>query len=153
MSSVQSNIHTAGNGTRIWVLWDGDCGFCRHSIDWLKARDKNNALYAVAYQLAPTPPMTPEIYAACAKAVHIILPDGTVMRAGRAALFALKMIGWGAVAVPLSLPPFIWAVELGYKIVAANRGFFSRVLFPKAGSDAVCALPPRPAAQTQTDTK
>ncbi len=71
--------------------------------------------------------MTPALYAACARAVHVVTADGTtVLRAGRAALFILEQIGWGWKARLLMRPPFIWAVELGYRIVAANRPFFAR---------------------------
>jgi predicted DCC family thiol-disulfide oxidoreductase YuxK len=73
--------------------------------------------------------MTPALYAACARAVHVVTADGSVLRAGRACLFVLEQLGWGWKARLLTLPPFLWAVELGYRIVAANRPFFSRFLF------------------------
>ena len=91
----------------------------------------------VAYQDAPSPPMTPALYAACERAIHVLQPDGTLLRAGRASLFILSRIGWGRVARLLILPPFIWAVELGYWIVAHNRSFFARILFRNEDETAV----------------
>jgi predicted DCC family thiol-disulfide oxidoreductase YuxK len=73
--------------------------------------------------------MTPALRAACERAAHILKADGTVLRAGRAFLFILEELGWGWIARLLAQPPFIWAVELGYRIVADHRGFFSRFLF------------------------
>lgn len=73
--------------------------------------------------------MTPALHAACERALHVVRADGTVLRAGRACLFILEGLGWGWVARCLALPPFVWAVELGYRMVAANRSFFSRFLF------------------------
>ncbi len=73
--------------------------------------------------------MTPELYAACARAVHVVTADGGVLRGGRACLFVLEQLGWGWKARLLTLPPFFWAVELGYRLVAANRTFFSHFLF------------------------
>jgi predicted DCC family thiol-disulfide oxidoreductase YuxK len=73
--------------------------------------------------------MTPALYAACARAIHVVKSDGTVMCAGRAALFILEELGWGGTARILALPPFLWLVELGYALVASNRKFFSRFLF------------------------
>jgi predicted DCC family thiol-disulfide oxidoreductase YuxK len=73
--------------------------------------------------------MTPALYAACARAIHVVKADGTVLRAGRAALFILEELGWGWQARLLALPPFLWLVELGYALVASNRTFFSRFLF------------------------
>ena len=73
--------------------------------------------------------MTPALHAACEKAVHVVKADGTILRAGRAALFVLEHIGWRRLARLLVLPPFIWAVEIGYYIVANNRPLFARFLF------------------------
>lgn len=114
---------------RYWVLWDGECGFCRRSIDWLMARDRSEQLRAVPYQQAPSPPMTPELADACARAVHLVAPDGRVYRAGRAVLKALEIAGYRFWAGLLRLPPLIWFVELGYWIVARNRRWASKVMF------------------------
>ena len=57
-----------------------------------------------------------------------------MLRAGRAVLYILTALGYGWIARPLGLPPLIWAVELGYAIVARNRPFFARFLFRKPRS-------------------
>lgn len=75
--------------------------------------------------------MTPELYAACERAVHVLTADGRVLRAGRASLFVLDGIGYGWLARPLGLPPLVWLVELCYWIVARNRPFFARFLFTR----------------------
>ena len=69
--------------------------------------------------------MTPQLKRACRRAVHVVTPDGRVLRAGRAALYLLGNSGWpGPLIQLLSLPPLVWAVEIGYRIVANNRPFF-----------------------------
>jgi predicted DCC family thiol-disulfide oxidoreductase YuxK len=73
--------------------------------------------------------MTPALYAACARALHVVKADGTVLRAGRAFLFILDELGWRWRARLLALPPFVWFVELGYALVANYRAFFSRLMF------------------------
>jgi hypothetical protein len=75
--------------------------------------------------------MTPALFAACDKAVHVVCADGSVLRAGRASLFVIGGLGWRRTSRVLSLAPFIWFVELGYAIVAANRAFFTRFMFKK----------------------
>jgi hypothetical protein len=75
--------------------------------------------------------MTPVLYAACKDAIHVVEANGTARRAGRACLFILDGLGWHRVARFLALPPFIWLVELSYRIVAANRPFSSRFLIRK----------------------
>jgi hypothetical protein len=72
--------------------------------------------------------MTPRLRRACARAVHVVTPDGTVLRAGRAALYLIGASGWPRTAQVLSRPPLIWLVEIGYRIVANNRPLFGRFL-------------------------
>ena len=111
------------------LLWDGDCGFCRRSVLWAERRDTNHAFQAIPYQQAPSPPMTPELRAACGRAVHLLTPEGRMLRAGRACLWVLERIGYPLLARVLAVPPLVWAVELGYWLVARNRELASRVLF------------------------
>jgi hypothetical protein len=73
--------------------------------------------------------MTPALRDACARAVHVVRADGTVLRAGRASLHVLGAVGWRGFARVFAWPPLVWLVELGYFIVARNRRFFSRFLF------------------------
>jgi hypothetical protein len=74
--------------------------------------------------------MTPALRAQARKAVQVITADGRQLSAGRATLFALEEIAWHPRAVRLAgRRPFIWAVELGYWIVARNRSLFGRFLF------------------------
>jgi predicted DCC family thiol-disulfide oxidoreductase YuxK len=96
---------------------------------WVRRHDKEGRLVTVPFQDAPAPPVTPELRAACEKAIHVLTGDGRVLRAGRASLFVLAALGHKTTARVLGLPPLIWAVEAGYKIVAGNRDFFSRFLF------------------------
>ena len=63
--------------------------------------------------------------------MHVITRDGERLRAGRAALFVLERIGHRRFARVMRVPPLVWFVELGYRIVAGNRRFFSRFLFRK----------------------
>ena len=73
--------------------------------------------------------MTPELAAACERAVHVITADGVTLRASRAVLFILERCGWTWRARVLRIPPLIWLTELGYWILARNRPFFARFLF------------------------
>jgi predicted DCC family thiol-disulfide oxidoreductase YuxK len=107
------------------ILWDGECNMCRRCAAWCKEK----GLDVCAYQQAPSPPMTPELYEACADAVHVVLPNGTVLKAGRAVLAILAALGWPVGL--LALPPFIWIVELAYTIVANNRSIFTHILFTR----------------------
>ena len=74
--------------------------------------------------------MTPALREQARRAVQIITADGRQLSAGRAMLFVLEEIGWHPGVVRLAARrPFIWLVELGYRIVANNRPIFGRFLF------------------------
>ncbi|MFQ5915781.1 MAG: thiol-disulfide oxidoreductase DCC family protein [Nitrospinota bacterium] len=111
------------------LLWDGECGFCRRCVEWVEARDVESRIRPLPYQEAPSPPMTEELRARCQRAVVLLLPDDKSLSAGRAVLAVLSLLGWRKTVAALSLPPFVWAVEAGYWIVARNRGRVSRALF------------------------
>ncbi|TVL96653.1 MAG: hypothetical protein CV087_23455 [Candidatus Brocadia sp. WS118] len=74
--------------------------------------------------------MTPELYRACQKAVHVITADGVILKAGRASMFVLLELGYPRWLIyPFMVPPLVWGVELVYRIVARYRSFFARFLF------------------------
>jgi predicted DCC family thiol-disulfide oxidoreductase YuxK len=110
------------------LLWDGDCGFCRRIVSWIERHDVGGAFEAVPYQQAPAGRVGPDVRAASEKAVHVLTLDGRVLAAGRASLFVLRELGWRRTTRVLSLPPFAWAVELGYHVVSKYRGRISRWL-------------------------
>lgn len=113
-----------------WVLWDGDCDFCRRVAGWIGRKDREQSFELVQYQEAPSPPMTPALRKACEQALHVVTSEGAVLSGGRACLFILEGLGWRALARFLALPPFVWGVEFFYRAVAANRRLFSRLRFP-----------------------
>jgi hypothetical protein len=74
--------------------------------------------------------MNPALREQARQAVQVITADGGHLSAGRAVLFVLEEIDWHSRQVRLAgRRPFIWAIELGYWIVARNRSFFGRFLF------------------------
>ncbi len=113
------------------LLWDGTCGFCRRSVEALAAKDTQHLFLPVPYQDAPSPPMTPALRAACARAFHVVTKEGRVLRGGRAALYVLGRLGHPGWARVLGLPPLVWAVELCYWLVARNRQLVSRLIFKR----------------------
>ena len=70
-----------------------------------------------------------ELKTACARAMHIIKPDGEIIRAGEAAMFILEHTGYRWVSGPFSTWPLSAVSEMGYRIVANNRRFFSKFMF------------------------
>jgi hypothetical protein len=73
--------------------------------------------------------MTDELERQCERAVHVITPDGRVLRAGRASLYLMESVGWRRFTAISSAPPLIWLAELVYRFVAYHRKWLSRFLF------------------------
>ena len=113
-----------------WLFYDGNCRFCRRCVAWLQARDQQGKLRPVPYQEAPDPPLIPPLRSRAKHSVLTIGPDGRIRFAGRAVLATLAEVGWMTPLVRVAaLPPLVWLVEIGYRIVAANRDRLSRLLF------------------------
>ena len=70
--------------------------------------------------------MTPALYEACQHAVHVIVPDGRVLRGGRACLYILHTLGYSRTAMVLGLWPLCWGIDAGYELVARNRYVLAR---------------------------
>ena len=74
--------------------------------------------------------MTPQLREQSRQAVQVITAGGAQLSGGRAMLFILEEIGWHPTLARIAQRrPFVWLVELGYKLVARNRPFFDRLLF------------------------
>ena len=108
------------------VLWDGDCGFCRRSVQWLEKHDRYGHL---RFEPNQTADISPELREKCRGAVHVIKADGEILRAGRAMLFCGQQTRWHQLARIAGWPIFLPFVEIGYGIIAKNRMFFSKFLF------------------------
>lgn len=73
--------------------------------------------------------MSPELQQQARRALQVITRNGRRLSAGRAVLFVLEELDWHPTLVRLAQQqPFLWAVELGYGLVAHNRGLLARLL-------------------------
>lgn len=126
----------SSNQEQHWLIWDGECGFCRRAVMWFQQQDSERRFRVTTYQSCPSPPMTPELREASARAMQVITSSGRQISGGRSVLFVLRTAGWHATLMRVaSVPPLVWLVELGYRVVARNRQLFSRMLFRKQPTD------------------
>lgn len=111
------------------VLYDGDCGFCRWSVSVALRFDRHA-------RLRPMPLQTPGVLDAhgiaqqdAEKALHVVTPEGQVVRAGWA-LWAIvrELPWWRAVRVLWYIPRFAALADWGYYRVADNRDRLGRYL-------------------------
>lgn len=105
------------------VLWDGECGFCRRCVVWIRKHDRHHALEFCPYQEAD---LSPQLREECSQAIHVIKSNGEIVKAGQAAMFLGRFTKWNRLARIGEWPIFLPFVEIGYKIVADNRPLFSK---------------------------
>jgi len=113
------------------LIWDGDCGFCRRSVEHLRARLGDRVAYE-PYQTAHA--RFPDIpQDAFRQAVHLVEPDGRISR-GAEAVFRSLACGKSTNAtsgLPLLayrfVPGFAALTEWGYRQVAAHRPLAARL--------------------------
>lgn len=106
------------------MVFDGDCTFCKLWIDYWKQLTDTNVDYAPYQEAAERFPHVPREN--FEKAVHLILPDGTVHSGACAVLCSLQHHRRYSVLYWLYryMPGFSMITEWAYGIVARNRDFF-----------------------------
>ncbi len=131
------------------IIYDGDCGICQWSAEWLRRHDKAHRLHIVPFQTIDPAAIAPGLTRAeCAQALQCITADGRRFRAARAVFEALRVLPppwqWlGTLCAPFS-PLF----EPIYQIIARSRYRLSRLLGLNA-----CHLPePTNPSRTNHDT-
>jgi predicted DCC family thiol-disulfide oxidoreductase YuxK len=106
------------------VVWDGECRFCRRSVDYLERRLPDGTVSFVAYQQFDDAPreLSDDDFS---QAVHLIRQDGTWSRGAEAIFEALAIApdgGWG-LQLYHAVPGFGGLTEWAYRWVADHRGW------------------------------
>jgi predicted DCC family thiol-disulfide oxidoreductase YuxK len=121
-------------GAVITVLYDEDCGFCRWSVDKLKASDMRRRLTFAAIQS----PRGAELLYAVPEAqrldsMHAVSLDGRVWSGGQAVRVILAQLPGGSIlaSIAAALPG---ATETTYRLVARHRERLGRMLGQRACS-------------------
>jgi predicted DCC family thiol-disulfide oxidoreductase YuxK len=112
------------------VLYDGDCGFCRWSLDKLLIWDRRRRLRPVEIQSDEGQELLDRAgvpAAARLESWHLALPSGAVRSAGAGAAPLAEMLPGGRPLAAL-FRRFPEPTERSYRWVAANRDRLARLL-------------------------
>jgi predicted DCC family thiol-disulfide oxidoreductase YuxK len=102
------------------LLYDGDCTFCRYSVDYLLLVTGDRVGYAPYQQQSGLYPEIPE--ERCRKSIQFIDTDGRVCEGAQAAFSVMARGGRGSwLACYRWLPGFALVCELLYRLVASLR--------------------------------
>lgn len=105
------------------LIFDGECGVCRRSMEWLRSADREGRIAVVPYQ-------DPEVARRFAEiprqdmeeAMQLVAPDGTRWQGARAAEQLLEMLpGWRLLAPFFRIPGVRRVARWIYRAVARNR--------------------------------
>jgi predicted DCC family thiol-disulfide oxidoreductase YuxK len=70
--------------------------------------------------------MTPDLYEQCKRTIHVVCPDGRLLRGGSGCLYILHILGYRRTAAVLGCWPLSWCIDVGYRLVARNRHVLAR---------------------------
>ena len=111
------------------VLYDGDCGFCRWSVTLALRFDTAARLRPIALQTPGVLEAQGIALADAQKALHVVTPEGQVVRAGWALwAVARELPWWRATRVLWHIPGFAALADWLYYRVANNRDRVGRFL-------------------------
>ena len=114
------------------LIYDGECPVCVKTVDWIRARALPEAfgfLSCHSEELANRFPFIDKD--ACLQAMHLVLPNGTVLAGERAVPeILLRLRGYRWTAALFRLPGAGIFSHVFYRWFAKNRFHISRALFP-----------------------
>ncbi|MBI2528270.1 MAG: DUF393 domain-containing protein [Candidatus Rokubacteria bacterium] len=114
------------------VIYDGACGLCRHSVDWLERRAVRGRFEFLPCQSPARRARFPRMEErACLEAMQLVLPDGRVL-SGAAAIpeILCRLRGWRWFAPVFRLPGVGLLAPPLYRWVARHRHRLSRLAGP-----------------------
>ncbi|MEM9445761.1 MAG: DUF393 domain-containing protein [Verrucomicrobiota bacterium] len=116
--------------SRNLLFYDSDCGFCQASVDWMASRDTQKLIRFVRYDDKETLHKHPQI-----DPEHVDLGVQFLNAQGRhsfdslAIADTLKLLpNYGWLGTFITLPVIRFFAQLGYRAIAKNRHYISRLL-------------------------
>jgi predicted DCC family thiol-disulfide oxidoreductase YuxK len=123
-------------GKRRYLLFDGDCGVCTRSAEWVKARDRRGEFIVEPYQRFPDAELAAIglSYEHCSYEAQAIDLEGRALGGAIAVNYVLlRRFPWNIlVVIAYALPPLLLIEMAAYRLVARNRHRISRWLGLKA---------------------
>ncbi len=129
------------SASRLPILYDADCGFCRWALGWVLRWDRERRLRPVALQSPEGESLLePMDHDRRLASWHLVDADGTVLSGGTAAPALLRLLprGQAPAALVARLPRL---TQASYEQVVQRRGTLGRPVTAaaKARADALIA--------------
>ena len=117
-------------GDKAVIIYDGGCPLCRGTVEWIVTKARENAFEIIPCQAPALKKRFPMIeQAACMRAMHLVLPNGTVRSGGQALPELLSRLKrFSSLAGLFKLPGARVMVRAFYRWVADRRYQVPRLL-------------------------
>lgn len=117
------------SAVRLWLVFDGTCGFCTRSVRWVEARDRAGRIEAVYAQAEGVRGRFGLTNAETDRAAWAFDRIGRRWEGAAAINRALRQLGglWPLVGALYAVPPIRWVEDRVYSWVARNRPLLSRL--------------------------
>ena len=114
---------------RLWLVYDGTCGFCTRAARWVQARDNAGRIEVVHAQAAGVRQRFGLTPAETDRAAWTFDRIGRRWEGAAAMNRALRELGgpWPLVGALYAVPPIRWVENRVYGWVARNRPLLSRI--------------------------
>jgi predicted DCC family thiol-disulfide oxidoreductase YuxK len=112
------------------LIYDGSCPLCSGAVGWIRENEIENSLIMLPCQMAETASRFPEIERAdCMNAMHLVLPNGTVLVGERAMpeVFA-RLKHYRFVALLFKIPGSLTISRIAYRWFADRRYKLATIL-------------------------
>jgi predicted DCC family thiol-disulfide oxidoreductase YuxK len=104
------------------LVYDGECGFCRHWVDRMRRWDRRHVLAVIPFQDQARVAALGLPLPALAAAMHLVLPDGRVFAGADAVAELLRLLeGKRWLAWPFRLPGVLPLARRVYAAIARRR--------------------------------
>ncbi len=118
------------------LIYDGECGLCRRSVEWVRRRDREHRITLVPFQDQVTVARFGIPLPALAAAMHLVLPDRRVFAGADAVPEILRLLAsWRWARWVFAVPGVRPLARRVYAWVARRRRCEVRGYSPAAGID------------------
>jgi predicted DCC family thiol-disulfide oxidoreductase YuxK len=114
---------------RLWLVFDGTCGFCTRSARWVQARDRAGRIALIHAQAPGQRDRFGLSPAETDRAAWAFDRIGRRWEGAAAMNRALRQLDgpWGLLGALYAVPPVRWVEDRVYRWVARNRPLLSRL--------------------------
>jgi len=121
---------------RAVLIYDGKCPVCAATVKWIRENEISGSFEMIPCQSDQRRSRHPEVNRAdCMKAMHLVLPDGTVLVGERALPDILARVKMYRFAAPLlKLPGTAIISRVAYRWFAERRYRIASILSHLAGN-------------------